>query len=162
MSKFKYEPLIPLLADLLDYNPATGALTWSHKTIGRRIKGNLAGSIAADGNRYIKQNRLNVPYAKVCLFKATGQIAEHVIHLNGDDTDFRLTNIAPAPSAMIYLMRDKNTSSNLPKGITKTPSGRFSTRYSHNGRSYRAGTYDTVEQAVVARERSLQRLISTL
>lgn len=159
----KYAPLIPELSDLLDYNPTTGDLTWNAPTKGRRIKGNVAGFVGSDGNRFIGYRGVHMPYGKVCLFKATGKIPEHVIHIDGDNTNFKLNNIAPAPYGVSHLLRKPVSKSPMPKGVVFHKStGRYTARIQRRDRTIHVGTFDTLEAAVNAREKVLMRLVSTL
>lgn len=159
----KYDQFIPELSDLLCYNPATGDLIWNQPTKGRRIKGNVAGFIGNDGNRFIGFKGIHIPYGKVCIYKATGKIPEHVIHLDSDPTNFKLRNIVSAPFAVTHLLRKPVSKSPMPKGVVFNKStGRYTARIQRKDRTIHVGTFDTLELAVNAREKVLMRLISTL
>lgn len=158
----KYNKLIPQLAQVLDYDPKTGHLTWNTPTSRRRVNGKLAG-FTFNGNRFIKCEGVNVPYGKVCIYKTTGEIPEHVIHIDGDNTNFKLKNILPAPYSVSYLLRQPVSKASLPKGIVLNKhTGRYTARIQRKNGHVHVGTFDTVEEAVSAREKSLMRLISTL
>lgn len=158
----KYDKHICELAKVLDYDPKTGHLTWNQPTNRRRVKGKLAG-FTSNNNRFIKCEGVNVPYGKVCIFKTTGKIPEYVIHLDGDNTNFKSNNILPAPYDVSYLLRKPDVNASLPKGIVyNKSSGRYIARIQRKNGHVHVGTFDTVEEAVSAREKALMRLISTL
>jgi len=159
----KYNRLIPELSDLLEYNPANGHLIWNPPTKGRRVKGNVAGYVGSDGNRLIGYKGVHVPYGKVCIYKATGKIPDHVIHIDGDNTNFKLNNFASVPFAISHLLRKPVRKAPMPKGIVFHKStGRYTARIQRKDRTIHVGTFDTLESAVNAREKVLMRLISTL
>ena len=159
----KYNHLIPEISEILEYNPENGHLIWNPPTKGRRVKGNVAGFVGSDGNRFIGYKGVHVPYGKVCIYKATGKIPDHVIHIDGDKTNFKLQNIASAPFAITHLLRKAVSKAPMPKGIVyRKSNGRFSARIQRKDRAIHVGTFDTLESAVNAREKVLMRLISTL
>lgn len=159
----KYNRLIPELSELLEYNPENGHLIWNPPTKGRRVKGNVAGFVGSDGNRLIAYKGVHVPYGKVCLYKATGKIPDHVIHIDGDKTNFKLQNIASAPFAITHLLRKAVSKAPLPKGIVFHKStGRYTARIQRKDRTIHVGTFENLDLAVKEREKVLMRLISTL
>jgi len=78
-----------------------------------------------------------------------------VIHVNGDNLDFRRPNLAVVPSALGTLRNPKKRtpSSSIYKGVRRTVSNRWETRIAQ---SY-VGTFDTQEEAARAYDEAARR-----
>jgi hypothetical protein len=79
--------------ELLDYDPATGLLTWkiSH---GAARKGKVAGSLRKTGYRSVVMDDKNYYTHRVCWLMTYGAWPEHTInHINGDKSDNRIENL---------------------------------------------------------------------
>ena len=140
------------LLEVLDYNPATGALTWKIAGSNRIKVGDVAGAfhkpsggryVAIDGDRYMAH--------RLAWFHVHGEWPKDDLKaLNGDYSDLRIENLKDIPRVEIAHKRgapNTNTSGFL--GVSKSQKvGKWQAAITWNYRQINLGSnFDTPEEA---------------
>jgi hypothetical protein len=79
-------------------------------------------------------------------------------HINGDHEDCQKSNLRRADRFQNQQNRKTNSGNKLPKGIRLLPSGKYNCRVQGWNKRYVFGSYDTVEEAVEARNEFAKQL----
>lgn len=156
------------LRKLLDYDPATGALTWRAREVGptvgqrrgggcwnRRYAGTPAlACIGAQGYPVGNLNGSRVTAHRVIWKLVTGEDPEQIDHINGDRTDNRFSNLRPcthAENTRNLGVRRDNTSGCA--GVYRVRE-RWEVRVGH----LKVGIFDSKTDAIAARKAAERRL----
>ena len=142
------------LVSCIGYSADTGKLTWKQG----QFAGNEAGSyVTTRGKHYIRVGfRGERIMAHVLIwFYVYGKWPESEIdHINSNGRDNRLHNLRLSNR----MQNNSNTSlrrdSKQHPNILKTKSGKFAVSVKFNSKSYRLGTFDTVEEAIKVKDRA--------
>ena len=148
----------PDLKKLFDYDPLTGLFT--NKTVrghGRVKIGEVAGSIYANGYRYIEINGKAYRSCRLVWLYVYGEFpATFVEHRNGQKSDDRLENLRLATNGENQANRgtpSNNTSGT--KGVRfETDRWRWRAQIMINGKSKNLGRFKTRDEAMVAYEKA--------
>lgn len=147
-----------LVTELLDYDPATGALTWKIARAGNVKVGQRAGCInKRDGYREIWIGERSYKAARVIHLWMTGEWPEFTVdHINLNRADDRWENLRAATQAQNCANRGlkKNNTSGM-KGASQTQSGRWLSTIKIDRVSRCLGTFDTREEAAGAYAKAL-------
>lgn len=161
-------PSAEYLRQCFIYDPETGALTWRtnrprehFKTeAGRRrwttqVAGKPAGS--PNGHLYVSINRIPYQVHRLIWKMVTGSNpAAEIDHRNEIKTDNRWRNLREATRAQNTWNRGGRKPRELPRGVYiqadshGVPWGRYFVLVSCLGRSFRAGPFDTTDEARAA------------
>ena len=144
------------LKELFHYDSETGDLYRKYA-----LPGAPAGKISrnhADGYMTTKIFGKSMLAHRVIWIMANGEIPDgmFVDHINHDRADNRIQNLRLV-SAQENAMNMSARNRDLPQGICKRH-GRFRTLIDKDGERYYLGTFDTIEEAVAAREAAKQLL----
>lgn len=139
--------------ELLDYDPATGAVTWKGPMARGMKAGDLAGVVAANGRRYISIDHEKHLAHRVVWFMVRGAWPEgNVAPINGDYLDLRLENLkaeTPAETASKGGARERGMSGI--KGVSYDKSrDRWVAYITRNYTMKLIGRYRTKEEAAQA------------
>lgn len=170
-------PSQEVLRQLLDYNPATGVLTWREREVGMfpaktparsaalcrlwnaRYSGQEALTCLSDGYRTGAISGTNYKAHRVIWKMESGRDPDHIDHINGDRTDNRLANLRDV--TLTDNARNRKVSTANKSGIM----GVY--RWAHNGHVYWVATYPEKKsgvyfhclgQAILARKEAERRL----
>lgn len=140
------------LKHLLSYDPETGIWIWlnppNHNT---RLKGKLAGNRASDGYLKIRINgQIYISSRLACLYMTGRFPVNEMDHKNRDRGNDRWANLREATSSENKYNREGYDS----RGVYRT-GHRW---WAMVGRNNYLGTFDTLEEAIIARDAEAQRL----
>jgi hypothetical protein len=140
------------LRDVLSYDPETGVWVWlnppNHNT---RLRGKVAGTVRQDGYRKIRIN--GVPYysGRLAWFYMTGEWPkEEVDHRDRDPSNDKWSNLREATSSQNKYNRKPDDL----RGVYRSGSKWWAMA----GRNNYLGIFDTLEDAVTARNAEALRL----
>jgi hypothetical protein len=137
----------------MDYDPATGALTWRTSTQGHRA-GNIVGCVNGSGYRNVWVDDARYPAHRLIWLHVHGRWPTHVIdHRNGARDDNRLCNLREATHAenCQNAASGKKLKSRL---VGASPSSRkahpWQSTITLDGKKQRLGVFATEEEAHAA------------
>lgn len=138
--------------DLIDYNPATGTMTWK-VTQGLARVGSPVGHVQ-HGYLKITIDREQVRASRLAWFMAYGEWpAGQIDHIDGNKLNNSIANLRDVSMSINmqnrYARRRKD--SDLPQGVTKNGSGKFLA-------NIRIGVFPTAEEAASAYMRAKRLL----
>ncbi len=152
--------------ELLDYNPVTGALDWSHPTDRSPREGGKAGALARAGSKYQFRRFVQIDYKRypahrvIWLHAYGAWPAGYIVPKNGDYDDLRLDNFAElsaSDAARRGGPRRTNTSGH--RGVTwAKDKNRWLAYITHNYKRTYVGYFQTMEEAVAARDAAAANL----
>lgn len=94
MNKIKrLESMVDKLKEAFDYNPATGALTWSKTRSGINTNNGYAGTLNPNGYTIIKFEGELIYAHRIVFLIHHGCIPEEIDHINGEKSDNRIENL---------------------------------------------------------------------
>ena len=140
------------LHELLHYDSETGEFRWA-KRVSKQIRvGAVAGTLEVNGYRKIPIERGQYSAHQLAWFYMTGRWRSGLIdHRDGDRANNRWDNLRRATQSQncANKRRARNNRSGF-KGVTKTPSGRWSAAIQKNGRNRYLGIFTTPQEAHAA------------
>lgn len=156
-------PSIGEVSALLDYDPHTGQLTWLVDRGGGVKAGDIAGSTIQrpHGYRLVSINDKLYKVHRICWLLYTGKDpgSLEIIHLNGDGSDNRWSNLKGV-NTNIRRLRDAKQRSGDTAGVSKdSKSGKWRARLRLFGKSHSLGMYDTKEAAVQCVEQARKEIL---
>lgn len=145
---------------ILDYDQTSGIFVWKNRPDvpwwwNGRFAGESAGSISADGYRYIKIDRVSYRASRIAWLYVTGQWpTEEVDHENTIRSDDRFENLREAtPTQNSY---NRNMRSDNKFGATgihfHKSKGKWQAYIGHGGRLVHLGYFFTKDEAIEARQ----------
>lgn len=150
-----------LFMSVLDYDPVTGVLTWKVTVNGRAPKGARAGTLRPDGRRQVRIGGKLYLEHRLIWFMVTGTWPDpEVDHRNRKPADNRWHNLREATRIQNTANHGgkKHKASGLPVGVYHDRNGRVRACVTKEGKQHYVGSFETVDEAVVARrEASLRR-----
>lgn len=134
------------LREVLSYDESSGEFTRKIATARRSKVGEIAGSINAEGYRYIRIDGGNYKANRLAVFYVSGEWPSgQVDHINGKKADDRIENLRVCSPAE----NSQNRAS--PKGAYKASKGnRFVSFVTTNGKRSYLGKFATEEEARAA------------
>lgn len=146
------------VANLIDYNPETGHLTWLvdlPRGARSRNKGDLADRPdKATGRKAVHVLNENIPSTHIIWAIVYGRWPDKYIdHINLDPSDNRLCNLREATgsqNAANRALSPRNSTGH--KGVMRLPSGRFRAMITVNLKPIWLGSFATVAEAAEAYE----------
>ena len=146
--------------ELLSYNPETGEMFWKVNRNSQVRKGMKAGSLTKSGYLVLGIDRKVYQLHRVAWLLHTGQSPKGQIdHINHIRTDNRFSNFREVSQEENQKNKSKfsnNTSGH--SGVYKNRKGRWIARIYSQGRHVNLGTYDSIQEAIDARERAKNNL----
>ncbi len=151
------------LQEVLSYDSETGLFTWLVSTSFRIKVGDIAG--CPDKNGQINYNGIRIDSKlydahRLAFLYMTGEWPEVVDHINGNGLDNKWSNLRSVTQSVNTI--NKHTpvrSSTGYRGIYPGKKlGSFQVRVDRNQRRYNIGTFETLQQAIEARDRKLAEL----
>lgn len=140
------------LKHLLNYDPETGDWTWlnppNHNT---RLKGQLAGNRRADGYLLIRIMGRAYYSGRLAWFYMTGEWPEEIDHRDRDPSNDRWSNLREATSSLNKYNRSDDGSL---RGVYRSGKG----WWVMVGHGNYLGIFDTLEEAIIARDAEALRL----
>ena len=141
------------LHELLTYDFLTGEWTWAKTYSSRAVKGNKAGCVNSQGYNVIRIDGKLYRAARLAWFYVYGLWPIEIDHDNTITADDRWNNIFEATSQQNKQNRSVRYDNMLgAKGITQLPSGNYNAKIKHNYVSINLGTFQTLREAIDARE----------
>jgi len=141
------------------YEPETGSLTWKQRPLhhfadesyqlrwNARWAGKAAGGLRDNGYIMVMLGWGNPLRAhRIIWAMQTGKWVKQIDHKNGHRTENRWSNLREATWQQNHWNRGPS-GRELPRGVRKTPSGRFSAQATMNYKVTHLGTFDTAEEA---------------
>lgn len=139
--------------ELLDYNPATGSLTWKERS-GSRGAGAAAGTPHKSGYVTVQVRGKKYLAHRLAWFLHYGEWPQHEIDLiNGVLTDIRLCNLRQATREQnSYNSGKRKNNTSGYKGVAPAPNGsaKWRAQIHLGGKQISLGTFDTPEAAHAA------------
>lgn len=141
------------LKELLEYNPATGEFFWRvSNSPGVKI-GDIAGSVYANGYRYIQVEGLDYRVGRLAWYFVTGEDPlDFIDHKNGQRDDNRFENLRVATNSQNQANRGipKNNTSGV-KGVRwQSSRGKWIAMITIHGKAINLGCYDSIVDAAKA------------
>lgn len=140
------------LRQVLEYNPRTGEFFWLVSKGNSRV-GEAAGSIYANGYRYIQIDGLDYRAGRLAWFFVTGEDpVDFVDHKDGVKDNNRFCNLRKATNSQNQANRGlpSNNSSGF-KGVSWQPSRcKWIAKITIGGKSINLGRYTNIDDAVRA------------
>lgn len=140
-----------------------GVLRWKRKAIHKNI-GDSVGLSSVHGNHrvcflYFNGKFTGFVESNVVWFLNTGEWPYHEIdHIDNDPTNNKMSNLRAATRSEnnfnIGVIKNKNGA----KGIFKQPNNKWVVQAWKNKKCYSLGAYDTIEEAIAAREVGIRHL----
>lgn len=137
------------LREVLHYEPATGRFTWTEKAPWKRHIGLEAGTVKANGYRYLSIDGVGYLAHRLAYFYVHGAPATHSIdHINGDRSDNRLANLRDVTPRTNSQNRKRANADNKLGLLGVRPVGtRFRAQIRINGRVTTIGCFDDPKEA---------------
>ena len=122
--------------------------------------GDRAGSLHPNGYRKLSYRKIQVMEHRVIWMLHHGEIPDglEIDHINRNKADNRIENLRLATSRQNAHNIKKR---DLPPCVEATTSGRLRARVSVNGSNKLVGTYDTIQEAIAARDKFIEAIGST-
>ncbi len=140
-------PNIEVFRRFLNYDAATGILTWRERVSSRVLAGSVAGGDNGYGYIYLRLQGVLYPAHRIAWILHHGHDASGEIdHVNGVRSDNRLSNLRCATKSQNQANRAKSAKNPYPKGVSKERSG-FRASIASNGQQYFLGRFGTPEEA---------------
>lgn len=146
------------LLELLQYDPATGLLTWrvSH---GNKLAGAIAGTpmengylrVGVDGGRYLAH--------QLAWFYMTGEWEPELDHRDRHRSNNVFSNLRPSTRSQNQANRGvpKNNTSGI-KGVTRYRDGRWQVEIWAQGKRHYLGRFDEIDAAALAYTKAAREL----
>lgn len=142
---------IERLRTALDYDPETGLLRWTKSMVGKKRRGDIAGSREKAGYRKLICFGKTYFVHRVAWMLHYGESPPKIIdHINGVRDDNRIANLRGCTDSQNNMNRRPRRSGHGLKGVTNLPDGRFMAHVTKEGRSYYGGYFHTREAAARA------------
>jgi len=144
------------LRTILLYAPRRGVFYWIQPPAGHaELLGEEAGTLQTNpsGKHYhlIQIGGIKYRRSRLAYLYMTGRDPEDMIdHANGDSTDDRWVNLRPANATQNAQNIKNPRKRDLPMGVRRNKSGRYSARITVCGEQKQVGTFDTPEEAAAA------------
>jgi hypothetical protein len=127
-----------------------GDLIWKVRSGNRTRVGNIAGTIASVGRRYVQVEGKKHLVHRIIWFMHYGNCPEFLDHIDGNPLNNRIENLRPATKAQNAMNRPVRSDSALGvKGVCKKKN-KFSASIFINGKSLFLGMFYTIKDAGVA------------
>jgi hypothetical protein len=160
---YRKEVTIEMLREMIDYNPETGDMVWKEREGRARGRATAGQPVGCPRPPYrtvnIYRNKLYVH--RVAFALTHGRWPEPFCdHINGNPEDNRACNLREATHLeSAHNIRGHKRSRSGVKGVAWHPKNRrWTTRVSHNRRTFTFGCYATVEEAAQAVRAGRERL----
>lgn len=140
---------IDRLAEVLNYCPQTGALTWRAKVNRRIVIGTPAGSKGKNGYLHISVDGVRLLCHRVAFAMTHGYWPDLVDHINRNTGDNRIENLREANKSLNAQNQCTTRSRGKHgRGVTfEKWRNRFAAVIHVNGKSHRLGTFLTADKA---------------
>lgn len=140
------------LRSILLYAPKRGVFYWIQPPAGHiELLGEEAGCSTPQGYHVIQVDGVKYRRSRLAYLYMTGREPPELIdHINGLRSDDRWVNLRPANATQNAQNIRKPRKRDLPMGVRRIASGRFSARLTVWGEQKQIGTFDTVEEAAAA------------
>lgn len=150
------------LRERFSYDPETGDLIWRVHNGRRSMVGHKAGSLASNGRIYVHlEGHIYMAHRLVwCLVNGRWP-EQNLSALNGDYTDLRLSNyaeISHGKTAQKGGVKRAAGKSGVPGVAWDESRKKWIVMITRNYKSHNVGRFDTIEEALAARERAIERL----
>tara|TARA_B100000575_G_scaffold151753_1_gene121067 strand:+ start:6848 stop:7384 length:537 start_codon:yes stop_codon:yes gene_type:complete len=152
-----------LLDELFEYNPYKGDLIWKVNRSNVK-KGSIAGSKHKSGNLIYLQVGVNGKQYSVQriiwkLYLKEDPKHYDIDHINRNTLDNRIVNLRKVTTKQNNNNKNdyKNSKTGF-SGIYQQDNGRYTATIFVNGKAYRNGTHETIEQALIAQEEKRKEL----
>lgn len=150
------------LRERLSYNPETGSLIWRVQSGRRSLVGKEAGSLASNGRQYVHlEGHMYLAHRVIWCMVHGRWPTENLSALNGDYTDLRLCNyveISSGKTAQKGGIKRAAGRSGIPGVAWDESRKKWIVMLTRNYKSHNVGRFDTIEEALAARERAIERL----
>lgn len=146
------------LAQVLAYDPDTGAFTWLVTLGAKRPKGSIAGSLTPCGYRAIHIDGQRYPAHWLAWFYVHGEWpAVQIDHINCERDDNRIANLRPCTKSENQQNRRPQANKHAP-GVYRTGNRYLAKIWQPGGRRLYLGSYPSVEAAAKAYADAKRRL----
>jgi len=142
--------------ELFDYRE-DGSLIWKTK----RNKGLVAGGLHKISGYFRTRcgRGAQIPVHRIVFLWHHGYLPKMIDHIDRDPQNNRIKNLRECTHQQNMFNRVANANTETRhKGIERTKGGRWMARYRHNKKSYRAGTFNTEEEAARAHDDAVREL----
>lgn len=143
--------------EVLNYEPATGSLTWRDPQSSRVQAGDDAGTIASTGRRYVTIDGVQYLAHRVAWLHQTGELPEqNVAPKNGDYLDLRFDNFVLETPAETSRKRSRGLGASGVKGVSWDKSkNKWYASITRDYKQISLGRYATKEEAAAAYARAV-------
>ena len=138
-----------VLLSALEYNPKAGVFVWARDNRGHARKGDIAGSLRAEGYVRIVVNGRKFYAHRLAWFFVHGVFPENKIdHKDGDRANNSISNLRSCDDGLNSQNRDKARSDSKTQvmGVRKNGS-RFQASIRVKGETFHLGSYRTIDEA---------------
>lgn len=137
---------------LLDYDPESGLFSWKNPQSKRCKVGQVAGTVKSTGYLEIQIDRKLYKAHRLAHLYMTGEFpAEQIDHVNRIKTDNRWANLRAATQSQNNMNRFQANNTSGKKGVSwDKQTGKWKAQITVNGKTYRLGLYNDMEDAAVA------------
>jgi hypothetical protein len=150
------------LKELLDYDAETGEFCWKH-TKGRMRAGQRAGATDAYGYRVIRVDGVLYKAHRLAWMYAHGRWPDGLLdHANRKPGDNRLLNLREATQSENMHNADRKTKSGVPGVRWRQERGRWVAQIRVGYRNHVIGSFLSKDEAVAARRRAEQAMVSSI
>jgi HNH endonuclease/AP2 domain len=144
------------LLQLLSYDPETGVWTWNNPdAMNKKPINKVAGTISVHGYRIITISGSKYRSARLAQFYMTGSWPEEEMdHINRDSLDDRWENLRVACRSENALNRgiQSNNTSGVPGVHWDESRKKWYVQVKKHGNGFFYGRFDTLEEAIAARD----------
>ena len=163
-------PSRELVRQLLDYNPATGMLTWRHRAEGlfkrhrqflnwnARYSGRPTGYRTAFGYLIVRLDPTVFMAHRLIWLLVHGEPVPEIDHIDGDRANNRIANLRAATRSQNRA--NSGTSKNNTSGVkgVNAHKNRFHARIMQDGKAIHLGSFRTIEEAAKARQQAAEQM----